>query len=67
MQQQITPIDQQFDNLLQQQIAKNRQIMKLLFKIVILCSQNNFALKGQHASEPSNESLQGNFQRWLTT
>ena len=66
MRQQITPIDQQLDNLLQQQIAKNRQIVKSLFKTVILCGRNNFALRGRRDDDPSNESLQGNFQALLT-
>ena len=51
LRQQITPIDQQLDNLIQQQIAKNRQIVKLLFKTVILCGRNNFALRGQREVE----------------
>ena len=51
MRQQITPIDQQLDNLLQQQIAKNRQIVKSLFKTVILCGRNNFALRGRRDDE----------------
>ena len=65
LRQQITPIDQQLDNLLHQQIAKNRQIMKSLFKTVILCGRN-FALRGRRDDDPSNESLQGNFQALLT-
>ena len=66
MRQQTIPINQQLDNLLQQQIAKNREIMKSLFKTVILCGRNNFALRGRRDDDPRNESLQGNFQALLT-
>ena len=66
MRQQVTPTDQQLDNSLHQQITKNRQIMKSLLKTVILCGRNNFALRGRRDDDPSNESLQGNFQALLT-
>ena len=55
MSQEEVPIDQQLDNLLQQQIAKNREIMSSLFKTVIFCGRNNIALRGRRDDDPSNE------------
>ena len=40
------PIDQQLNNLVQQQIARNRQILKSLFKTIIFCGKNNILLRG---------------------
>ena len=51
--------------LLQQQIAKNRNIMSSLFKTVLFCGRNNIALRGKRDDDPTNESLQGNFQALL--
>ena len=65
MSQEAVPIDQQLDNLLQQQIAKNWEIMWSLFKTVIFCGRNNIALRGRRDNDPSNESLQGSFQALL--
>ena len=39
------PIDQQINNLLQQQIKRNREILKSLFKTIIFCGKNNIALR----------------------
>lgn len=41
MRQEVVPIDQQLDTLLQQQIAKNREIILSLFKTIIFCGRNN--------------------------
>ena len=43
------PIDQQINNLLQQQIKRNREILKSLFKTIIFCGKNNIALRGAQA------------------
>lgn len=66
MRQEVVPIDQQLDNLLQQQIAKNRQIMTSLFNTVIFCGKNNIALRGRRDDDPTNDSLKGNFQALLS-
>ena len=59
------PIDQQINNLLQQQIKRNREILKSLFKTIIFCGQNNIALRGPRDDGPQNTSLSGNFQALL--
>ena len=56
MRHEVVPIDQQFDNLLQLQIANNRQIMSSLFKTVIFCGRNNIALRGHRDDDPTNDS-----------
>ena len=66
MRQETVPINQQLDNLLREQISKNREIMKSLFKTVIFCGRNNIALRGRRDDDPSNENLQGNFQALLS-
>ena len=66
MNRETVPIDQQLDNVLRQQIAKNREIMKSLFKTVIFCERNNIALRGRRDDDPTNEALQGNFQALLS-
>ena len=43
------PIDQQINNLLQQQIKRNREILESLFKTIIFCGKNNIALRGPQA------------------
>ena len=59
------PIDQQINNLLQQQITRNREILKSLFKTIIFCGRNNIALRGPRDDDPQNASLSGNFQARL--
>ena len=59
------PIDQQINNLLQQQIKRNREILKSLFKTLIFCGKNNIALRGPRDDDPQNASLSGNFQALL--
>ena len=59
------PIDQQINNLLQQQIKRNRKILKSLFKTIIFCTKNNIALRGPRDDDPQNASLSGNFQALL--
>lgn len=59
------PIDQQINNLLQQQIKRNREILKSLFKTIIFCGKNNIALRGPRDDDPQNTSLSGNFQALL--
>ena len=59
------PIDQQINNLLQQQIKRNREILKSLFKTIIFCGKNNIALRGPRDDDPQNASLSGNFQALL--
>ncbi|XP_067029975.1 52 kDa repressor of the inhibitor of the protein kinase-like [Acropora muricata] len=59
------PIDQQINNLLQQQITRNREILKSLFKTIIFCGRNNIALRGPRDDDPQNASLSGNFQALL--
>ena len=58
-------IDQLINNLLQQQINKSREILKSLFKTIILCGKNNIALRGRRDDDPQNASLSGNFQALL--
>ena len=57
MRHKTVPIDQQLDNLLHQQIAKNREIMSSLFKTVIFCVRNNIALRGRRDDDSSKEAL----------
>ena len=59
------PIDQQLNNLVQQQIARNRQILKSLFKTIIFCGKNNIPLRGRRDDDPTNDNLTGNFQALL--
>ena len=59
------PIDQQINNLLQQQIKRNRKILKSLFKTIIFCRRNNIALRGPRDDDRQNASLSGNFQALL--
>ena len=61
MKQEVVPVDQQLNTILQQQIAKNRTIMASLFKTVLFCGRNNIAFRGSRDEDPSNESLKGNF------
>lgn len=65
MKQEVVPVDQQLNTILQQQIAKNRTIMASLFKTVLFCQRNNIAFRGSRDEDPSNESLKGNFQALL--
>lgn len=65
MRQEAVPIDQQLDTLLQQQIAKNREILSSLFKTVIFCGRNNIPLRGRRDDDRTDETLQGNFQALL--
>ena len=58
-------IDQQINNLLQQQINRNREFLKSLFKTIIFCGKNNIALRGRRDDDPQNASLSGNFQALL--
>ena len=41
MKQEVVPVDQQLNTILQQQIAKNHTIMASLFKTVLFCGCNN--------------------------
>lgn len=59
------PIDRQINSLLQQQIKRNREILKSLFKTIIFCERNNIALRGPRDDDPQNASLSGNFQALL--
>ena len=65
MTREAVPIDQQINNLLQQQINRNREILKSLFKKIIFCGKNNIALRGTRDDDPRNPSLPGNFQALL--
>ena len=58
------PIDQQITNLLQE-IKRNCEILKSLFKTIIFCGKNNIALRGPRDDDPQNASLSGNFQALL--
>lgn len=62
MRRQTIPVNQQLDNVLQQQITKNRQILSSLFKTIIACGQNNIPLRRRRDDDPSDLTLQGNFQ-----
>ena len=62
---QVIPVDQQLDNILQQQIAKNREILSSLFKSVIFCGRNNIALRCHRDDNPRNTAIQGNFHALL--
>lgn len=48
MRREAVPIDQQINNLLQQQINRNREILKSLFKTIIFCGKNNIVLRGRN-------------------
>ena len=65
MRRESVPIDQQLNNLLQEQIKRNREILKSLFKTIIFCGRNNIALGGPRDDDPQNDSLSGNFQALL--
>ena len=65
MRREAVPIDLQINNLLQQQINRNREILKSLFKTIIFCGKNNIALGGTRDDDPRNPSLSGNFQTLL--
>jgi len=65
MRQEVVPIDQQLNTLRQQQIAKNREIISSILKTIIFCGRNNIPLRGRRDDDPTNESLQGNFQALL--
>ncbi|XP_073228860.1 52 kDa repressor of the inhibitor of the protein kinase-like [Porites lutea] len=65
MRRESVPIDQQINNLLQEQIKRNREILKSLFKTIIFCGRNNIALRGPRDDDPQNASLSGNFQALL--
>ena len=52
MNRETVPIDQQL-NVFRQQIAKNREIMKVI-------------VRGRRDDDPTNEALQGNFQALLS-
>ena len=57
MRREAVPIDQQ--------INRNREILKSLFKTIIFCGKNNIALRGTRDDDPRNRSLFGNFQALL--
>ncbi|XP_068755928.1 52 kDa repressor of the inhibitor of the protein kinase-like [Montipora capricornis] len=65
MTRELLPIDRQINSLLQQQIKRNREILKSLFKTIIFCKRNNIALRGPRDDDPQNASLSGNFQALL--
>lgn len=65
MQRGAVPIDQQLNNIVQQQIARNREILKSLFKTIIFCGKNNIPLRGRRDDDPTNVALTGNFQALL--
>ena len=65
MRRESVPIDQQINNLLREQIKRNREILKSLFKTIIFCGRNNIALRGPRDDDPQNASLSGNFQALL--
>ena len=66
MRREAVPIDQQINNLLQQQINRNREILKSLFKTIIFCGKKqHIALRGRRDDDPQNASLSGNFQALL--
>ena len=56
MRREAVPIDQQINNLLQEQINRNREIF---------CGKNNIALRGTRDFNPRNASLSGSFQALL--
>ena len=43
MKEEVVPVGQQLNTIVQQQIAKNRTIMASLFKTVLFCGRNNTA------------------------
>lgn len=51
-------INQQLNHIVQQQIARNREILKSLF---LLCGKINIALRGCRDDDPTNATLAGNF------
>ena len=61
MKQEVVPVDQQLNIILQQQIAKNHTFMASLFKTVLFCRHNNIAFRGSRDEDPSNGSLKENF------
>ena len=48
-----------------QQIKRNREILKSLFTTIIFCRRNNIPLRGPRDNDPQNASLSGNFQALL--
>ena len=59
------PIDLQMNNLLQQQINRNREILKSLFKTIIFCGKKQHSPQRYTRCNPRNASLSGNFQALL--
>ena len=61
MKQEVVPVDQQLNTILQQQIAKNRTIMASLFKTVLFCGRNNIAYvctsRQKHGYRTTDRSL----------
>ena len=57
------PINQQLSHIVQQQIARNRETLKSLFKTIILCGKN-IGIE-RRDDDPTNVALTGNFQALL--
>ena len=59
------PIDLQMNNLLQQQINRNREILKSLLNTTIFCGKKQHSPQRYTRCNPRNASLSGNFQALL--
>ena len=46
MKQEVVPVDQQLNTILQQQLRRIATIMASLFKTVLFCGRNNIAFRG---------------------
>ena len=62
-------IGQQINNLLQQQIKRNREVLKYLFRTILFCGKNNIALRGPRDDDPQIKcqsfwKLSGNVTVW---
>ena len=62
MRREAVPSDLQINNLLQQQINRNREILKSLFKTIIFCGKNNIP---QEVHEMIIHEMPGNSQALL--
>ena len=65
MRSQAVPVDQQLNTILQNRIAKNRDILGSLFKTVIFCGRANIALQGHRDDNPRDNPVHGNFHYLL--
>lgn len=63
MQNEICSIDQQLQSAVATQVAENREKLYPIFKTVLLCGRQNFALRGHREGKDSHHP--GNFKALL--